>query len=85
MTYAELRAAIGTGTGIYVLPGDPCMAFPVNIIDARTRFGTLDLLIHPAGLPKNGQRWVEASKVTILPETHHNYAPKTNPFKEISA
>lgn len=54
MTAAELAAYIGR-EGDYFPPGS-LVGFPVKVVDARLRYGTLDFSIHPIrGSAKTGE------------------------------
>lgn len=48
---------------------------PVDVVDVKQSYGQVRLLIHPAGLPRNGQVWVARdSVITAVPADHPAYA-----------
>jgi hypothetical protein len=60
MTGRELAAMIGQNATYRV----GAMTVSVSVMDARTRFGNLDLLISPdAG---TGEQWVQSDSVTMV-------------------
>jgi hypothetical protein len=62
----EMAALIGK-TGMfrtYNQAGDQPLTFPVDILDARNRYGTTDVLITPIG--GDGERWVESGSVVVV-------------------
>ena len=64
MTGAQLAQFIGR-TGGYRVSRD--LNFEVRVVDARMRFGDVDLLIAPVA--GNGTHWVPAYKVDLDPAT----------------
>ena len=65
LTYAEMAALLGK-TGYYsARTGDGAakreLFFSIEVLDARNRYGSLDLLIRPVA--GGGQTWVTASQV----------------------
>lgn len=57
----NLEALIGT-TGL--MQFDDELSVRVRIVDTRTRFGHIDLLVEPTD--GNGKKWVEKHRVTTV-------------------
>ena len=63
MTGRELAAMIGQNATYRV----GALSVAVVVIDARNRFGNLDLLISPGA--GTGEQWVQSDSVTLDPTT----------------
>lgn len=62
MTTRELAALIGKTTTVRV-PGWHNLDFEVLVVDARLRYGNLDVLVHPvAGF---GEQWICADRTAL--------------------
>jgi hypothetical protein len=60
----RLILAIGTT----VIVRTDCGPVPMRIIDTRSRFGTIDLLVAAPGVDDSDARWIDfASRVTLTP------------------
>lgn len=62
MTASELGVLVGQ-TGAYRPSRD--LNFEVRVLDARTRYGTIDVLIAPVA--GNGSQWVTLDRVGLDP------------------
>jgi hypothetical protein len=50
------------------------MLVPVEVSDVRLVFGRLDVYVHPAGLPKNGGKWIDRNRVVVnVPDDSEHY------------
>lgn len=61
MTVKEMAALIGRTAMLYA--GD--LAIQVRVTDARTRFGSVDVLVTPVA--GHGLKWVLADTVSLTP------------------
>ena len=67
MTAGELGKLIGNNGLITITMHSQSFKAPVEIIDARTAFGRVDVLVKPTG--GEGQAWVDANRVEVLRPT----------------
>lgn len=63
MTVREMSALIGRSATLYV----DNLAVAVTVMDARTRFGNVDVLVTPVA--GHGIKWVLVDTVSLAPVT----------------